>query len=453
MTDAPTISGALLLPRNRAGEEAAIRLRGTLAPLANSLGLAPTEIVRRIPDGPWRGAFAAPRALARGQLRAKDETTFPVMPPIAWRRGTTLRPYQTAALGAWHRAVSGVIIAPCGSGKTTMGIGAVQKTGTRTLVLVHTLDLVRQWETRLDEQLVGAKCGRAPTTPGAAPRERVVIATVQQLARWSWSKLHAWASAFGLVILDEAHHAPAATFSFVLSALPARFRLGLTATPDRADGMRQLMHAHLGEVAAEITTAQLERIGATLAPEIRYVPTNWSPAGDVPADEALAGADGRNRLIANLVRRQVADGRRVLVLVRRVEHAERLARAIGDKATKAAELVGSMRESDRHKRLTDFRYGKLQVLVATSLADEGLDLPEADTVVFASPSSNPGRVQQRVGRVLRPQKGKRAIVFDLIDSYESARKAARDRDQVYTAAGWRCEVSDRAGARLPGGMR
>lgn len=435
-----TIAGVLRIPRSEAG--LATRLRASVGPMARQLGIPATELVRSTPEG-WE----APRAVALPPgVRPKDATALPPLAALAWRSGHTLRPFQAAAVGAWLRSKSGVIVAPCGGGKTELGVAAVQRCGTRALVLVHTRDLVTQWQERVQARLVGV---RVDTTPdlARAPKAHVVVATVQQLAAANRRDLERWAQGFGLLILDEAHHAPAATFQSVVTAIPARYRLGLTATPDRLDGKRQLLHAHFGPVAHEITTAQLERIGATLAPEIRYLPTGWSPRGGERADVALSHAEGRNRAIVGAVRGYLGDHRRVLVLVSRVAHAEELQRLLG---ARAAVLVGSMPSAERAKRLLELRTGKLGCIVATSLADEGLDLPEVDTVVLAAPTESLGRVQQRIGRALRPQRGKRAVVLDVLDAHASAREAARARDALYERLGWRTECADANGRRARG---
>ena len=140
---------------------------------------------------------------------------------------------------------------------------------------------------------------------------------------------------------------------------------------------------------------------------------------------ALAENGARNRLICELVRDAVNEGRTVLLLAGLVDHVECLARELGDMARA---LHGRMAKKARDRALSDVREGRASVLIGTQIADEGLDLPALDTLVLAAPSRSPGRTEQRVGRILRNCEGKRqAVVFDLVDEHPVLYGQARNR--------------------------
>ena len=207
----------------------------------------------------------------------------------------------------------------------------------------------------------------------------------------------------------------------VLQAFPARHRLGLTATPDRADGLGGAMLAVLGPVAADLRTADLAAGGRVVVPTVRQVATAFRyPYRDDYAAmlDALCADAGRNRLIADAVAAEARAGHTCLVLSERVAHlgllAEALAAAAPDVA--AAVLTGTDGSSRRAETLEAIRGGRLRVLLATKLADEGLDVPTLDRVFLTTGGRAAGRVAQQVGRAMRPAPGKAApVVFDFCD--------------------------------------
>lgn len=419
-------AGALLIPPREYDAAAA---------LAAMVHARPDEVVQEVDGGRYHGWWALPRNVRV----TRKITERSVLPPAPLRRlKVPLRPYQRAAVKAWRAAGEGTIVLPCGGGKTTTGLACIAETATPALILVHRWDLATQWIERAADQLgVVAELVRGPDT-----RARLAIATFQALAAWSAEDRAALGARYGLVVIDEAHHVPAATWSAVLADLPGRHRLALTATPERADEKTPLLYAHCGRVVHEVQVSELEALGATLAPLVLTVPTRWrAPKGD-DAGAAMVDATGRNRKVVELVKDAAAGGRRILVLVDRVAHAEALATKLRRAGVRADHVVGVLGATDRAQRLDGLRYGSLDALVATSVADEGLDLPEIDTVVLASPSAAIARVQQRIGRALRPRAGKQSpIVYDLVDSGENADRAFAARADLYRELGWTVEAA------------
>jgi len=272
---------------------------------------------------------------------------------------------------------------------------------------------------------------------------RVVVATLQTFARWSWVELNHWGQRFGLVICDECHHIPAQTWASVMSAMPARYRLGLTATPHREDGLSDWVIWNCGPIVAEIDNSRLEDEGATMKPRIERLRTEWTPERDVNTYagviSALCEDEARNRVLLEAIAGQLSQGRVTLLLSDRVAHcrliAARVNAAHGEGS--AAALVGTVSKKKRAEILDNARAGKLLCLTATSLADEGLDVPSLDTVILACPSQHLGRIQQRIGRALRPGEGKgQPLVIDVIDRWGPAMGYARKRSGLYRRLGW-----------------
>lgn len=375
------------------------------------------------------GLVRMPRHAPVARRHIVDRTVAPTAEALRLR--VELRPYQDDAVVSWLFQGSGTVLAPCGAGKTTIGAAAIAAVGSPALILVHTHDLAAQWRDRVRSQL-GVEAGDLDH-PG-----RVTIATVQSLARWTGEERQALGERYGLVILDEAHHAPATTFAAVLGDLAGRYRLGLTATPTRRDGLQSLIEWCCGPIVARIEQRDLERLGYTLTPTIEQRPTGWAATAPEAVDRQaeIEAATARNALILDAVAALAREGRRVLLLADRVAHVEALANKLVVAGLRAAALTSRSTKRRRAEVLASMGAGGLDVLAATSLADEGLDVASLDAVVLAAPSGNPARVQQRIGRALRPAPGKTARILDFVDADVWARSAAKKRRKLYNDLGW-----------------
>lgn len=351
--------------------------------------------------------------VACDDARVLPEATLAITPELP------LRDYQARAVERLAKITQGTVIIPCGGGKTRVGMGAIAKLRTPTLILVHTLDLAEQWLGELKDKLGvdGGLIGDGEEHP--AP---VTVAVIQALVRWYAPKLDALLADFGLLILDEAHHVAASTFHSVVDRCPARYRLGLTATPEREDGLTALLDLFFGAPLVTVTHDELVAAGVLTVPDIYTVETAftypYTGAEDyAPMLAALARDEVRNELIVESVVREARAGHVCLVLSGRVDHCHALASAIGAEGVSAAVLTGEVKRARRKELLDQARAGELSVLVATSLADEGLDLPRLSRVFLAYPSRARGRTVQRLGRLMRPHAEKTdAALFDFADS-------------------------------------
>jgi superfamily II DNA or RNA helicase len=329
-----------------------------------------------------------------------------------------LRTYQARAVDALAKVTQGTVVVPCGGGKTRVALGCISRLRTPTLVLVHTLDLAEQWRTELKSrlQLDAGLVGAGETS--AAP---VTVALIQALTLWPRMKLEAFLSRFGLIVLDEAHHVAASTFQAVVDHCPARYRLGLTATPEREDGLTPLLDLFLGRPLLVVSHDELVTAGVLTVPAVRIIETDFTfryrSADDYARMlNAVADDQGRNRAVVAAVEAEARAGHTCLVLSGRVEHCEVLAGALRSTGLTAAALTGAVAREQRKALLDDARDGRLHVLVATSLADEGLDLPRLSRVFLAFPGRSRGRTIQRLGRLMRPHPSKHsAVLFDFVD--------------------------------------
>lgn len=441
------LSGGVMLPPGHPAIEmarAALRMKNPAHLAARRRGCRyklPKEWVdatQRIPEGPWKGGLALPRCGAQELLGVDlgnlvERRSFPPAERLAF--DMTPRPYQAHVKGLWTAAgQEGVVSVPCGGGKTVIGMDIIAELETPTLVLVHTHALLEQWCANIKKHLgikpVVIKTGKKTRTG------RICIATIQTLVRWPWLELLEWGKEFGLVVVDEAHHVPAETWGHVMMALPARCRLLLTATPERADGLTDMLHWHGGPIVAKVSQQDLLTAGVVLAPRIEALHTGIDPKVDEDADpfeedleddekklswtdilKSLLTNDRRNGLIISKVDELATDGRQVLVLTESKAHGDLIAEAVRQRGHVARVIHGDLGVGDREGRLEAALEGDLRVLVCTQLADEGLDLPSLDALVLTCPGKGGGRLRQRVGRVSRTCKGKAdAVVVDVVDS-------------------------------------
>jgi superfamily II DNA or RNA helicase len=346
--------------------------------------------------------------------------------PIKCNAILGLRQYQKIAQYNGIKKVQGVILLPCGGGKTVIGVSIVGKLKRTTLVVVHTKDLRDQWI----ESLIN-KIGIDPNDigqigDGITDIKPVTVAIVDSLLSViKDKKLRLELKKFGICIVDEAHHVPSNTFQSVLPYLPAKWRIGLTATPEREDGQTKLMYWTMGNEIFSYEMDQLVREGYLIRATIIPIETNFEYSPEIGStsseyihqlSEALINDESRNGIIVGLAIREAIRGESILILSNRRDHCKLLNQLISrDRRVSSFALTGQVRKKIRQKVLTDFRAGKINCLIATSLADEGLDVPQLSRLILALPGKAKGRTVQRVGRVMRPGKDKTSIVYDIVD--------------------------------------
>jgi len=340
-----------------------------------------------------------------------DRTVFPPRAPLAF--AGDLRDYQRAAIDACVDRANGVVVAPTGSGKTVVALGLVARLATPALFLVHTNVLVQQTALRVRTFL-----GIEPAIFAGGRRELgdVTLATVQSLNR---AGVEGVADRFGLVLLDEAHHCPAYSFRWLLASFRARYRIGLTATPERKDRLHPILFDVVGPVISSIGKPALEECHAILRPELVAVETgfgffyrrNWASLVT-----SLTRNAARNALVVEAVLQNHRS--RSLVTTERIDHAERLAELLAVHLPGQVACVhGQLPRETVDLRLAALAAGTIRVVVATtSLVGEGFDLPDLDTLFVTVPHGNPAKAAQLLGRILRPSPGKgRPRVVDFVD--------------------------------------
>ena len=345
--------------------------------------------------------------------------------PITLREdGWVLRPYQRQAVeGFWHGG-SGVVVLPCGAGKTIVGAGAMAAAGATTLILVTNTVAARQWKdellrrTSLTEKEIGEYSG---TRKEIRP---VTIATYQVLSvrrRGVYSHLELLdARDWGLVVYDEVHLLPAPIFRMTAD-LQARRRLGLTATLVREDGREGDVFSLIGPkrfdapwkdieaqgwiapadcVEVRVTLGQAERMAYAVAEaDERYRLASCTPA--------------KERVVQDLVARHT--GEPTLVIGQYLDQLDTLAERLD-----APLITGETTVAERQRLFEAFRSGEVGLLVVSKVANFSIDLPEASVAIQVSGTFGSRQEEaQRLGRVLRPKGDGRTAHFYTIVSRDT----------------------------------
>ena len=358
--------------------------------------------------------------------------------------------YQQNAVEAVLRAKNGILVAPCGSGKTQMGLELAARIGGKTLWLTHAQDLLNQSMNRAKSCF-----GLAPTEYGTITAGKVNVgntitfATVQTASKIDLTQ---YRDEWDCIIVDECHKAvgtPTQMMMFykVLSALSARYKIGLTATPYRADGLERCMFALLGDVIHEVPQSAVA--GNTVPVKVKFVNTGYKPDVDKITDgdgtlnyAKLIGDITENVKRNEVIIQQIFEASRngaVLVLSDRINHLEDLETEItmySPYNIKCARLGIASTKAEKERRariLTDLNSGALNAVFATyKLAKEGLDVPNLRTVVFATPQKDKTTVIQSAGRVARKADGKDfGTVIDFSDDFGLLRGYEKKRRGYY----------------------
>ncbi len=358
--------------------------------------------------------------------------------------------YQKKAVIQMIAAKYGILKSKPGSGKTQMGISLIMAHKRRALWLCHTADLLNQSRDRalryIPKDLIGT------ITEGKVNiGEGVTFATVQTMSNLD---LLQYRDCWDVVIVDECHRVAASASTFtryekVLNHLAARHKFGLTATPERSDGLIKATFAMLGGIAYEVPDSAVA--DKTMPVKIRPQDTGTELTDDclntdgtisyVKLIEHLTTDRDRNALIATEIIRE--KNHSCLILSERLAQLEELRDMLPkEMQEKSAFINGKMQskkaKAEREQALEDMRTGKKKYLFASySLAKEGLDVPCLDRLFLASPAKFSAIVTQSVGRIQRTAPGKETpVVIDFVDrEIGFCERAYKERCRSYRKIG------------------
>lgn len=393
---------------------------------------------------------------------ARQFAIHPLTPP----NDPPPRPHQKEALNAWIGAGRrGVVVLPTGAGKTLVAHMAIAHVRRNTLIIVPTIDLMLQWHQRLTQSFgitIGLLGG------GSHIIETITVSTYDSAVIF----MDRIGNRFGLIVFDECHHLPSPSNRLMAAMAIAPFRLGLTATPERADGTEGDLEKLVGPICHRCEIGDLE--GRFLSPyHLETIPISLDEDERIAYDAAYKqykdfarasgisfgqpqgwsqfikvcarSKEGRQAYAAYRMQKKIARASRaklravwrLLIKHRR----ERVLLFTDDNATAYAiaetfflpVITHNTKAAERAKLLDGFRDGSLPFLVNSRILNEGVDVPDVSVGIIVSGSGSVREHVQRLGRILRPREGKQAILYEMVseDTAETFTSVRRRQHAAY----------------------
>jgi DNA excision repair protein ERCC-3 len=392
-----------------------------------------------------------------------EELSFELRPVTTGGEPFDLRHYQRDSVGAFwaggsSQGGSGVIVLPCGAGKTVVGMGAMEKVQARTLILAPSTSAVRQWirelldKTTLTADQVGEYTGEhkeiRPVTVTTYQimtyRPFTVNETTGELGEFPHFQLftnHNW----GLIIYDEVHLLPAPVFR-VTAEIQARRRLGLTATLVREDGREEDVFSLIGPKKFDVPWKDLEQQGWIATAEcaeirIKLLPSerlDYVMAEDSRIKYRIAAENPLKLDVLMALVEQHRDDN-VLVIGQYIEQLKQIAAQL-----QAPLITGKTPNHERETLYRDFREGRIKLLVVSKVANFAIDLPDANVAIQVSGTFGSRQEEaQRLGRILRPKAdGGPAHFYTLVTRDTKDQDFSANRQLFLTEQGYRYTIMD-----------
>lgn len=398
-----------------------------------------------------RDYFCLPRGVLTEMLDLLEDNDIPFElrdrriagTKISIRLDLKLREKQKKALKALLSEDQGLLVASTGFGKTIVAAALIAERKVSTLILVNRVELVRQWQTRLQTLIVsGAEVGVWYGTKRKRAEE-IDIASIQTVERMDEEELRQFLSSYGMLIVDECHHVASPNYQRVVSSSAAKYRYGLSATPVRKDGKEKIINFLCGP--------ELVRVEENLSAKCTYRVLEFDglfypfteKATYAQLASMLADNEVRSRRVIEEAVSLYQEGRKVLLLTERVAHQNKLEEMLINENVLFFNFQARLKAKEREEIFS--KNSKLPanepfILLANGkLIGEGFDLERLDTVIFSFPFSWKAVVTQYIGRVMRRSPSKNHIL--LIDTVDRGNpileRMFRKRQKVYEALGFK----------------
>jgi hypothetical protein len=375
-----------------------------------------------------------PKQFGVARFGPADSDMVAVASSDRWEFTGSLRPLQVDVVSKYTQ--DGMICLQTGGGKTVCALYIASTLKLKTLIVVHNTFLKDQWEDRIRAFLPKARIGRIQGETVNVDEQDIVIAMIQSLSMKDYPK--GTFAGFGLTIVDECHHIASEVFVQAFQKITSKHMLGLSATPDRKDGLMYVIEWFLGPILYKSDSG--DKVDAKVQVEVyKHEPTDiafntilynnqgvMNVAGMV---NKLAAFVPRTELIAQILKDILAEtpDRQILVLSDRVQHCKDILALLDpDVACILAQTVSASKRAE-------FCASK-KILIATyAMCKEGFDVATLNTLVMATPRPD---IDQIVGRILRTEKTKRTVdplIVDIVDStfrrqFQARLKLYKERD-------------------------
>ncbi len=381
--------------------------------------------------------------------------------PLALRETTlegkpfVVRPYQRDAADAFHaggsaRGGSGVIVLPCGAGKTIVGMAAMARLQTHTLILCTNITAVRQWRREILDKMDLADDAIGEYSGECKEIRPITLATYQILTHRrrkdaAFPHFHVFnALSWGLILYDEVHLLPAPVFR-ITAEIQACRRLGLTATLVREDHKEDDVFSLIGPKRCDVPWKVLEKqgwIATAQCTEIRVplpdgLRMSYALAGNRDKFRIASESPAKHTILRDLLVRHAGD--RVLIIGQYLDQLDVIARD-----THAPLITGATPNRERERLYADFRTGAIQTLIVSKVGNFAVDLPDANVAIQVSGTFGSRQEEaQRLGRILRPKSdGALAQFYSLVTRDSRDADFAANRQLFLTEQGYTYRILD-----------
>lgn len=375
------------------------------------------------------------------------DQVFPDNSSIQLHSEISLRDYQKVSLKKWREnSFRGIVVLPTAAGKTHIGLAAIELLKTSTIVIAPTIDLIEQWRNKISE-VFNIEVGQIGG--GENDLKPITVCTYDS----AYLRAETLGGRFRFMIVDEVHHLSAEKYMEIAKLYAAPFRLGLTATLERTDGLHEQLPEYMGGKVFELGYEELTDFLSNY--EIVRIPVTLSDSEKTEYERnrsifvnylrrhrmTLRGAwdfekfilsswnpEGREALLAWRRAREIAFSSRTKIETTR----SILRRHMGEKTiifsedTDTAYLLSKTflipaityltSPAERREYLEWFRHGKVKAIATSRVLDEGVDVPDASVAIVLSGSGSMRQFRQRLGRILRPSQGKMAFLYEVVAS-------------------------------------
>lgn len=359
-----------------------------------------------------------------------------------------LRPIQEPIIEAYLNKIKdkeisgGIICAGCGVGKTIMAIYLISILKKKAIILVHKEFLMNQWKERIQQFTPDAKVGIIQGPKYDIGNKDIVIGMIQSISNKDYPPFVF--EDFGFLIADECHHLGAKTFCKSLKKVSTAYTLGLSATPNRKDGLSNVFKYYLGDI---VYKTQKEKDSNILVDIYQYYYKDASYGNQLlnyqnrPNNAGMinqiANCEKRNNFIIDLVKKHYQEKRKILILTERLSQVAYLYENIELLELPVGKYCGGMKQVQLDKSL------EMDILVGTyTMIEEGFDCPKLDTLIMATPKST---IEQSVGRILRKKPSERIIpplIIDLVDMFSTYSNKGLVRRKYYKKNNYSVSLSE-----------
>ena len=314
---------------------------------------------------------------------------------------SSLRPYQVDAIRGLLESHGGILCIPTGGGKTFTCIEALRIWDRPSLIVVHTVELRKQWQRQVPDF--------------------VEVVTYQGVKDFDAMKK------YGVIVFDECHHVAAKTLFNFSMKLTDQIIVGLSATPKREDGEEMKMHGALGNIVYKISLRDLIDQNYLCDAKVKWItldkhePSQIGMTYQETYREYVVENGERNKKIVEEV--VCYKDKKILILVNQIDHGDELAKQLAQLKEDVVFLHSKVKDKTFHQR----------IIIATTILDEGIDLPEREVIIMAAGGKSSIKVTQRIGRVLRTHPNKKeALIIDFIDRAQWLFPHFKRRKDIYS---------------------